>query len=63
MALETDPVAVDVTTAEETMTVRLADGRSIMIPLAWYPRLMGGSAAQRPQWQLLGNGYAIEWIV
>jgi hypothetical protein len=61
LVLETDPVAVDVTTAEEAMTVRLADGRSITIPLAWYPRLMHGSVAQRQQWQLLGNGYAIEW--
>jgi len=59
--LETDPLAVGVITAEETMTVHLADGRSIVIPLAWYPRLMHGSPAQRQHWQLLGNGYAIEW--
>jgi hypothetical protein len=61
LVLETDPVAVGVITAEETMTVHLADGRSIVIPLAWYPRLMHGSPAQRQHWQLLGNGYAIEW--
>jgi hypothetical protein len=61
LVLETDPVAVDVATANNTMTVHLADGRSNMIPLAWYPRLMHGSPAQRRKWQLLGNGYAIEW--
>ncbi len=61
LVLETDPVAVGVITVEETMTIHLADGRSIVIPLAWYPRLVHGSPAQRQNWRLLGDGYAIEW--
>jgi hypothetical protein len=41
--------------------VDLAVGRGISIPLAWYPRLMHGSLQELQNWQLLGDGYAIEW--
>jgi len=43
------------------MILQFADGRSIVIPLAWYPRLRHGSPEERQNWQLLGDGYAIEW--
>ena len=39
----------------------LADGRSLTVPLAWYPRWMHGSPLERQNWRLLGGGYAIEW--
>ena len=61
LVLETEPVAVHVTVTEDKVTVDLADGRSLMVPLGWYPRLMHGSPAERQHWQLLGDGYAIEW--
>ena len=61
LVLERDPVAVKVTIAEEQLVVDLADGRSLSVPLAWYPRLVQGSAAERKNWQILGDGYAIEW--
>lgn len=41
--------------------VDLSDGRSIVVPLEWYPRLVHGSLKERNNWQLLGDGYAIEW--
>jgi hypothetical protein len=41
--------------------VDLNDGRSIVVPLDWYPRLVHGSAQERNNWQLLGEGYAVEW--
>jgi hypothetical protein len=41
--------------------VDLADGRTISIPLDWYPRLAHGSRNERQNWKLLGNGCAIEW--
>ena len=41
--------------------VDLADGRSLVVPLARYTRLVQGSPAERHHWQLLGDGYAIEW--
>lgn len=61
LVLETEPVAVHVTVTEDKLTVDLADGRSLMVPMVWYPRLMHGSPAERQHWQLLGDGYAIEW--
>lgn len=59
--LETEPAAIQVTMTDEKLIVDLADGRSIVVPLAWYPRLMYGSPQERQNWQLLGEGYAIEW--
>lgn len=62
LMLETEPVAVHVTITGEKLIVELADGRGISVPLAWYPRLMQGSLQERQNWQLLGDGYAIEWL-
>jgi hypothetical protein len=45
----------------DRLIVELADGRSITVPLSWYPRLMNGKPEERQHWQLLGDGYAIEW--
>jgi len=61
LVLDTEPLAIQVTFTDDKMIVQLADGRSIMVPLAWYSRLMHGSPAERQNWQLLGDGYAIEW--
>lgn len=61
LVLETDPVAIDVRVADEKLTVDFADGRSISAPLSWYPRLLYGSTEEQQNWQLLGDGYAIEW--
>lgn len=61
LVLETEPMAVAVTVTDEKLTVDLADGRSIVVPLEWYPRLLYGSPEERRNWQLLGDGYAIEW--
>ncbi|HEX8202878.1 MAG TPA: DUF2442 domain-containing protein [Isosphaeraceae bacterium] len=61
LMLETDPVAVNADIAEDALTVHLADGRSLTVPLAWYARLVHGSMAERRNWRLLCEGYAIEW--
>jgi hypothetical protein len=52
-------VAVRVTT--DTLTVDLADGRSISAPLAWYSRLGHGTAAERANWRLIGRGEGVHW--
>jgi hypothetical protein len=52
-------VAVQVTV--DTLTVDLADGRSISAPLAWYPRLGHGTAAERANWRLIGRGEGVHW--
>ena len=62
LTLEVEPIANQVTVADEKLIVDLADGRSLSIPLAWYPRLIHASPKERQNWQLLGDGYAIEWV-
>jgi hypothetical protein len=52
---------VDVAIREEKLIVTLDDGRSISVPLEWYPRLLHASPKERKNWHLLGDGYAIEW--
>lgn len=61
LVLEREPVVVNVTITDEKLTVDLDDGRSLIVPLDWYPRLVYASPKERNNWQLLGDGYAIEW--
>lgn len=61
LMLETSPVAINVTVTSDKLVIDLEDGRSVAVPLAWYPRLLHGSVTERSNWQLLGDGYAIEW--
>lgn len=61
LMLETEPIAVAVTVTDEKLTIDFADGRSLVVPLTWYPRLAHGTLQERQNWQLLGDGYAIEW--
>lgn len=61
LVLEQDPVAVRVSLDPHHLVVELADGRSLLVPLEWYPRLCHGTEKERQNWQLLGDGYAIEW--
>lgn len=53
--------ALSVTMADDTLTVELSDGRSISVPLAWYPRLLHGSAEERGHWRLIGQGNGLHW--
>ena len=46
---------------DDELVVSLADGRSISAPLAWYPRLLHATAADRDAWQIAGAGYGIHW--
>ncbi len=46
---------------EDTMSVDLLDGRTITVPLAWYPRLLNATPQQRAHWQVCGGGYGIHW--
>ncbi len=51
----------DVRFDDDTMSVDLADGRTIIVPLAWYPRLLGATPAQRQNWVPCGSGYGMHW--
>jgi hypothetical protein len=50
-----------VTVTDEALTVDLSDGRTISLPLAWYPRLLAGTPAERQQWRFIGRGQGIHW--
>lgn len=45
----------------DTLTVDLADGRTISVPLAWFPRLLHGSVAERSNWRFIAHGEGIHW--
>ena len=51
----------DVRFTEESLSVDLLDGRTITVPLAWYPRLLHATPEQRVDWQICGGGYGIHW--
>jgi hypothetical protein len=52
-------MAVEVT--QDELVVSLTDGRKIVVPLAWFPRLLHATEAQRNGWELLGDGEGIHW--
>ena len=41
--------------------VTLSDGRTVRVPIAWFPRLAAGSSEQRQHWRLIGHGVGIRW--
>ena len=51
----------DVHLTEDSMSVDLMDGRTIIVPLVWYPRLLDATPAQRENWKLSGAGYGLYW--
>ena len=51
----------DVHFSDDTLSVDLADGRTITVPLVWYPRLLQATPAQRANWEVVGAGYGIHW--
>ena len=61
LAQGADERVTEVTFTKDTFSVALRDGRTITVPLAWYPRLLEASAAARKNWQIAGGGYGIHW--
>ena len=58
---EMAPLAAEVQVTEDEIVVRLVDGRTISVPLAWYPRLLHATPQQRSEFELLGDGEGIHW--
>ena len=56
-----EALAVDVACTADDLSVVLSDGRTVAVPLAWFPRLAGASAKQRADWELIGGGVGIHW--
>jgi hypothetical protein len=55
------PLARRVTCSPDTLTVELNDGRTLLVPLEWYPRLRHASSGERDNWELIGEGDGIHW--
>ncbi|MBM3423823.1 MAG: DUF2442 domain-containing protein [Chlorobi bacterium] len=55
------PYAQDVHVTEDALTVDLSDGRTISVPLGWFPRLEHANAEERLNWRLIGKGHVIHW--
>jgi hypothetical protein len=53
--------AQNVTVTDDELIVELEDGRTVSVPLAWYPRLAHSTMAERQNWRLIGNGSGIHW--
>ncbi len=56
-----DAKAEKIVITDDTLTVSLSDGRSVSVPLAWYPRLLHGTPEERNNWRLIGNDEGIHW--
>ncbi len=55
------PEAKEVRVTEDTLRADLSDGRTISVPLAWYPRLVHATREERDNWELVGEGQGIRW--
>ena len=53
--------ALRVAVTEDALAVDLADGRTVIAPLAWYPRLLHGTNEERKRWRLIGGGEGVHW--
>jgi len=57
----TDERVLDVRCDDHSLIVDLMDGRTVSAPLAWFPRLLHATPAQRANWEKCGGGYGIHW--
>lgn len=55
------PNALSVIVTVDTLTVELEDGRTVSVPIAWYPRLLHASEEERKDWRFIGKGCGIHW--
>ena len=61
LALKSDERVKNVLVNDDVLAVDLMDGRTITVPLVWFPRLVQASQAEREHWQTSGGGYGIHW--
>jgi hypothetical protein len=55
------PTVESASVSEEALTVELSDGRTLAVPVGWYPRLLHATPAERSHWRLIGRGEGIHW--
>ena len=56
-----EAIAQSVVVVEDALVAELADGRTITVPIAWFPRLAHGTPAERANWRLIASGDGIHW--
>lgn len=56
------PAVMGVSLTDDVLTVELSDGRTISVPLAWYPRLLHARPDERRDWRLIAHGEGIQWL-
>ncbi len=61
LVIERQACAQAVKVTDEELIVELDDGRTISVPLAWFPRLLYGTPVERENWRLIGDGEGIHW--
>ena len=61
LAIKSDERVKNISFTEDTIAVDLMDGRTIVVPLVWYPRLLNGTNEQLAKWEVCGGGYGIHW--
>lgn len=55
------PAAIGLAVTDDALRVDLSDGRTLTVPLAWFPRLLHATSAERSDWRLIGEGEGIHW--
>jgi len=61
LADRSEALAVEVSCSDDTLTVVLDDGRSVSVPVVWFPRLLNATPKERGDWEFIGGGLGIHW--
>jgi hypothetical protein len=61
ISVDRDPRAQNIEFTEDAFVVHLDDGRSLSVPLEWFPKLRDASPQQRSEWRLIGRGKGVHW--
>ncbi len=61
LAIRREPLAIDVEVFDGSLRLTLLDGRQVSAPLAWFPRLVSATDAERKNWRLIGGGIGVHW--
>ena len=61
LTIESKAAIQHVEVTEDSLVVDLTDGRTVSVPVAWYPRLMHGTPEERSHWRIIGKGEGIHW--
>ena len=61
LASSKEAAAIRVAINDDTIVVDLTDGRSVTVPISWYPRLVHATAEERSHWEPLGGGEGLHW--